>query len=92
MLDFFLVLGQVPGTNYFLSFADVLWLALFSIVGPTLWSRRRKLGFELSDAKFTAFRLLLSIERAFMALGLVRRADVNRRKPSVPARAVGDLR
>lgn len=63
MLDFFLVLGQVPGTDYFLSFADVLWIALITLLVPLLWRHRRTLLFEWSVRRLTTFSILAGLER-----------------------------
>lgn len=72
MLDFFIVLGQVPGTNYFLSFADILWLALVLLITPMLWNRRQILAFQWSQRHLTLFLIFLRLE-----LGL-RKLRVNR--------------
>lgn len=62
MLGFFIVLGQVPGTNYFLSFADILWLSLMLLISPLLWIRRRTLAYQWSQRQLAFFVLLVKME------------------------------
>ena len=75
MLDFFIVLGQVPGTNYFLSFADILWLSLILLVAPLVWHHRRSLAYEWTQRHITLFRLLIVFERLVKKLRFIRLAQ-----------------
>jgi len=90
-LDFFIVLGEVPGTGYFLSFADVLWIALLLLLVPLWRWHRSALAYEVSQFRFRYFSILLTVEKLAIKLGLTRKPGETRRMSATPITNFSDL-
>ena len=84
MLDFFIVLGQVPGTNYFLSFADVLWLSVILVAAPLLWRHRQTLAYEWLQSRLTFFTMLVGAERFAQKIRFIRLGQLTGRTLRAP--------
>lgn len=58
MLDNLIVLGQVPGTNYFLTFTDILIIAEVLLILPLVWKYRNHLHFQWTRRYVKAFNFI----------------------------------
>lgn len=64
MLDFFLVLGQIPGTNISLNFIETLLLVTIAVAAGVAWFR----GNEPQKPFLTVWASLASFENAHFSL------------------------
>jgi hypothetical protein len=82
MLEYLLVLGQVPGTKLQLTFLEVLFFSYFLIL-CLIWSLRYKIG-RLNSQYFQLLRLRRQAKRELRKLGIKTAKSTHRRVLTLP--------